>query len=644
MIAKIRKGAGLGALLRYVYREDKHPEVIAATCAGTKREAVDRELSALIAERSRIKRPVFHCALSLPPGEQLGRREWAEVVHKFMRGMGFDGAPFVAVAHHDTEHPHVHIVASRVRRDRSLVSDSYDFPRAELLMRQFERDFELREVPCSWEVEGKSPTQEQYHHARRAPQKDAREHLLAGVMAALEEKDLLRFERTLNAKQITRAWRTDEKTGQIRGVSFCFQGVQLSGSTLSKPCSWPRIARTMGLERHLSPSSYDERLRDARLSAQLTPSRRARLRQRLHARAHDTSTLSPRDERPNTREERGSAAHVQDAPVARTAQVREEAQGVRSPDAVESPRREVAIHDMSHMSLEAYTTQYTRDHPESPMVPSLHSQGVSGQVAWSDVLCREGRFTPVREASGVITLVPYEVSLEAHRGAQVSLPPRERAQVGPATPPPPERPTTREVVLYDESHRGVEAYTAQYTREKPQSPMTPLRQNQEVSGQVGWSDVLCKEGRFTPVREASGAIRLVPYDARFEAWRGARARLVRSFGRAVHVEAAPPRPEVHLVERPNRTLAEHMELAKTHAPQHSFRALGEGDRVRGTLLTQDLLMKDGRFTLIQTSSNRFTIAPYHPSFEDHRGAQVNLSRSRDGLIRCRLDREMELER
>ncbi|MCA9645915.1 MAG: DUF3363 domain-containing protein, partial [Myxococcales bacterium] len=78
--------------------------------------------------------------------------------------------------------------------------------------------------------------------------------------------------------------------------------------------------------------------------------------------------------------------------------------------------------------------------------------------------------------------------------------------------------------------------------------------------------------------------------------------------------------------------------------QHSFRALGEGERVRGTLLAQDLLMRDGRFTLIQTSPNRFTVAPYDPSFEVHRGAQVDLSRSRDGAIRCRLDRELEWER
>ncbi|MCA9640074.1 MAG: relaxase/mobilization nuclease domain-containing protein, partial [Myxococcales bacterium] len=463
--------------------------------------------------------PVFHCALSLPPGEQLGKRQWVEVVHKFMKGMGFDGAPFVAVAHHDTEHPHVHIVASRVRRDRSLVSDSYDFPRAELLMRQFERDFQLREVPCSWEIEGKSPTQERFHHAKRSLQKDAREHLIEGVAEALAGKAPLCFERALDAKQITRAWRTDEKTGQIRGVSFCFQGVQLSGSTLDKSCSWPRIARTMGLDRHLTPANYDERLRDARLSEQLTQERRSLLRQRLHARAQAPSAPSLRDEHTM----RVPSPQVQDAPVARAAQVREQIQGVRPPEAVEKPQREVTIHDVSHMSLEAYT--------------------------------------------------------------------------------------------------------AQYTREKPQSPMAPLRQNQEVSGQVGWSDVLCREGRFTPVREASGAIKLVAYDASFEVWRGEQARFVRPFGRAVYVEAAAPRAEVQLIERPNRTLAEHLELARIHAPQHSYRALGEGERVRGTLLAQDLLMKDGRFTLIHISPSHTTIAPYDPSFETHRGVKVSVSRS-----------------
>lgn len=80
--------------------------------------------------------PVWHCVLSLSPGEELTDAQWDRVIGDFMREMGFEDpklAPsrWAAVRHgHSGEHgegqDHIHIAASLVREDGSKV-DTYDY-------------------------------------------------------------------------------------------------------------------------------------------------------------------------------------------------------------------------------------------------------------------------------------------------------------------------------------------------------------------------------------------------------------------------------------------------------------------------------------------------------------------------------------
>ena len=83
--------------------------------------------------------PVWHCVLSLEPGESLTDEQWSTVVHDFMNEMGFTASPdakraqarWAAVRHglsgeHGDGQDHIHIAASLVRDDGSRVS-TYDY-------------------------------------------------------------------------------------------------------------------------------------------------------------------------------------------------------------------------------------------------------------------------------------------------------------------------------------------------------------------------------------------------------------------------------------------------------------------------------------------------------------------------------------
>lgn len=83
--------------------------------------------------------PVWHCVLSLPPGETLSDEKWSEVVNDFMTEMGFTAtsdakraqARWAAVRHgksgeNGDKQDHIHIAASLVREDGGRVN-LYDF-------------------------------------------------------------------------------------------------------------------------------------------------------------------------------------------------------------------------------------------------------------------------------------------------------------------------------------------------------------------------------------------------------------------------------------------------------------------------------------------------------------------------------------
>ncbi len=80
-------------------------------------ETVD-ELSREFAQTRKLKpnlqKCVYHASLSLPEGESLNKDQWGEVSQKYMKEMGFSGSQYMAVMHKDTEHQHIHIVASRL--------------------------------------------------------------------------------------------------------------------------------------------------------------------------------------------------------------------------------------------------------------------------------------------------------------------------------------------------------------------------------------------------------------------------------------------------------------------------------------------------------------------------------------------------
>lgn len=140
MIQKILKARSASDALRYLLRPNDskgrvrpHIELLPSIFAGQAEIELAREFGAILGLRPTLKRNVFHSTLRKSPRDrEILDEEWSRIAEEYACGLGFD--VFQPISHGD----HVHILASRVRLDGSVVNDSHDFARGERLVREIE--------------------------------------------------------------------------------------------------------------------------------------------------------------------------------------------------------------------------------------------------------------------------------------------------------------------------------------------------------------------------------------------------------------------------------------------------------------------------------------------------------------------------
>lgn len=137
MFAKIRKGNGFGSCLNYITRvkQDSLPpekrvwrildsdgaRVNTEEKEWRKKAATDIERPTLT--RSKIKDPCGHIALGFAPEDahRFTDEFMTQIAHEYMEAMGIRNTPYIIVRHTDTDHPHCHLMFSKVDYDGKII-------------------------------------------------------------------------------------------------------------------------------------------------------------------------------------------------------------------------------------------------------------------------------------------------------------------------------------------------------------------------------------------------------------------------------------------------------------------------------------------------------------------------------------------
>ncbi len=241
MIAKQIKGKSFRGCVSYVLSKEG-AEMIHTNMLGETVNELSREFGQTRKLKPNLKKCVYHASLSLPQGEGLNKQQWGEISQKYMKEMGFEGSQFMAVIHKDTEHQHIHIIASRIRLDGTVVSDSNDYKRSEKIIRGFEVEYGLERVRPSRDVGISAPTRGELRKILKERNPSIRMRLQKIINDATTEKQsMTSFINKLELEGVGVIANISEKTGHISGISFVLNGEQMKGSDLGKSFTWGKL-------------------------------------------------------------------------------------------------------------------------------------------------------------------------------------------------------------------------------------------------------------------------------------------------------------------------------------------------------------------------------------------------------------------
>jgi hypothetical protein len=281
LIGKQVKGKSFIKLLKYLLDKEGAKQI-----GGNMDETTPRSLAAELHLSKRINpkvsRTVYHASLSLPHNESLDDDTWHEIALKYLRAMGFTMNQYIVVRHTDRTHDHAHIVASRIRLDGTTVSDSWDYPRSEAVIRKLEKEYVLQSVELSKSKEDRSPTTGERRQLARTREESVRVKLQRCLRLALATLNEAIDDRPTMPELIEKVQQQGinvcvgyTRTGKVKGISYQLDGVAFSGTHLGKAYTFP------GLQKHLGvsyiPKRDDQRIQ--RLTAQTVDNSTTSLKQ-----------------------------------------------------------------------------------------------------------------------------------------------------------------------------------------------------------------------------------------------------------------------------------------------------------------------------------------------------------------------------
>jgi Relaxase/Mobilisation nuclease domain len=270
MIGNQTKGRGFRSLLDYLQSQED-AKLIGGNMGGNNAIALAREFKISRQLNPEADRVVYHASLSLPDNERLDDETWNEIANRYLEEMGFDSNQYVVYRHHNTQHDHIHICASRIRLDNGkIVRDSWDYKRSESIIRQIERDYGLQATLGSHEKLSRKPSigqqrrlereQKEYLKGdRSSPQEPPIKQQLQELIdrATTDSPTMPQLIERLQIQGVKVRHGTT-RNGKSKGISYSMKSQQFSGTSLGAAYTFP------GLQKHkrvdYQPKRDDQRI------------------------------------------------------------------------------------------------------------------------------------------------------------------------------------------------------------------------------------------------------------------------------------------------------------------------------------------------------------------------------------------------
>ena len=155
MIAKISATENLGGALGYNFKKVEKGEASILLAQGLFQNKegtytmaeVFADMQAVIPEKCRTKKMVFHCSLNPHPDEKLSDEQLTQIAKEYMEALGYGNQPYIVFKHNDIAREHIHIVSLRIDGEGKKINDKFEKRRSKQITDALERKYSL--IPSS---------------------------------------------------------------------------------------------------------------------------------------------------------------------------------------------------------------------------------------------------------------------------------------------------------------------------------------------------------------------------------------------------------------------------------------------------------------------------------------------------------------
>lgn len=261
MIAKQIKGKNFIGAFTYNARKmnpsdkNKRAEILGTNFTSLEKKMIAKEVKIVRNLRPNLAKYFYHTALSFHPSEKIDNQTMMNIAESYMVKNGFDSNQFIVFRHHDTAHPHIHLLINRIRFDGSVVSDSNDYKRSETIVRDIERDFNLQQNISSKNSKKRAPDKNELEMVLRT-NTPSKKMLLQKILKKIIEQcdNIKEFIKACEKEKIHLLF-NQASTGRVSGISYLYDGFKMKGQQVGNDFKFSNISKTLNYEQNTERSA-----------------------------------------------------------------------------------------------------------------------------------------------------------------------------------------------------------------------------------------------------------------------------------------------------------------------------------------------------------------------------------------------------
>lgn len=246
-IKQNKNGSQASGLISYAQIKSKNHEIISTNCDDA--QSFISTTNHLSKMRKDIKKNVGHITLSLPADSNFNHDNWAELVDDARASLGLnDSYPYICIRHFDTEHPHAHLVFSRISVEGKVHDQSNLGLRCASAEQLVEEKYNLNLHPMRKDVDVKQPNKKELEMQLRTGELSTRAKFQGICQDAMKNCDnIVTYFARLQAVGFEIELTMQDEGKKISGIVYHRDGQTMKASDLGKSFTFNGLTKTKGL-------------------------------------------------------------------------------------------------------------------------------------------------------------------------------------------------------------------------------------------------------------------------------------------------------------------------------------------------------------------------------------------------------------